>query len=100
MKTLVTHPGTQHSFRLAGQLQRHGLLGRFCTSFAYVPDGIWGRCLKHLPMGLRNTLSNRRLEGVSAEKLRACPFIEYRAQRRLRAGEDFQTVMFERNAAF
>lgn len=100
MKTLLTHPGTQHSFRLAGQLQKRALLGRFCTGFAYVPDSLWGRGIEHLPMRIRNTISNRRLEGVSIEKLRACPLIEYRAQRRLRAGEDFQTVMFERNAAF
>lgn len=100
IKTLVAHPGTQHSFRLAGQLQRHGFLSRFCTGFAYIPDSILGRCIDHLPMSLRNNFSNRRLEGVSIEKLRAWPLAEFRALRRLRAGEDFQTVMFERNAVF
>ena len=100
MKTLVTHPGTQHSFRLAGQLERHGFLSRFCTGFAYVPDSMLGRCIERLPMLLRKNFSNRRLEGVSIEKLRARPYVEWRALRRLRAGDDFQTVMFERNAAF
>jgi starch synthase len=100
MKALLVHPGTQHSFRLARQLQRHGYLGRFCTGFAYVPNSVLGHGIDHLPMCIRKSFSSRRLEGVSAERLRARPLIEYRALRRLRAGEDFQTVMFERNAAF
>jgi glycosyltransferase involved in cell wall biosynthesis len=51
-------------------------------------------------MKFRNSLSNRRLQGVSSAKLRAQPLTEYRAIRRLRAGEDFQQVMFDRNATF
>jgi alpha-maltose-1-phosphate synthase len=100
MRTLLVHPGTQHSFRLASQLQRHGILNRFCTGFAFVPNSLLGHCIQHLPKGIRNSLSNRRLDGVSIEKLRSWPYVEWRALRRLRAGEDFQRVMFERNAAF
>src|SRR5207302_7108614 len=38
VKALLVHPGTQYSFRLAGQLQLHGCLSRFWTGMAYVPD--------------------------------------------------------------
>jgi glycosyltransferase involved in cell wall biosynthesis len=40
------------------------------------------------------------LEGVSPNKLRTRPLLEVNAMRRLRAGQDAQTTLFERNAAF
>src|SRR6202142_2606659 len=100
MKALIAHPGTQYSFRLAAQLDRHGLLSRFCTGFVYVPGGILGHSIELLPGRIRNSFSNRRLQGVPPGRLRARPSIEWRALRRLRAGQDYQTVMLERNAAF
>src|SRR6059036_3216086 len=100
MKTLLVHPGTQYSFRLAGQLQRHGCLSRFWTGFAYVPDSIAGRCIRCLPPRLHRKLTNRRLEGLPARRVRTQTLVEWKAMRRLRAGDDEQTVMFERNAAF
>jgi starch synthase len=100
MKALLVHPGTQYSFQLAGQLQSHGCLSRFWTGVAYVPESPLGRCLERLPKRVQRQLSNRRLEGVSTDKICTRPFGEWWALRRLRAGQDHQTVMFERNAAF
>jgi alpha-maltose-1-phosphate synthase len=51
-------------------------------------------------MRFQRRLANRRLEGVSTDRLCTRPFIEWRALRRLRAGENDQTVMFERNGVF
>jgi glycosyltransferase involved in cell wall biosynthesis len=53
-----------------------------------------------LPNRYRCRLANRRLEGVRSRNLRTRPLLEWRAIRRLEAGEEEQTVMFERNAAF
>lgn len=99
-KVLLVHPGTQYSFRLAQQLERHGCLARFWTGIAYVPDTPLGRCIHYLPQRFTRQLSNRRLEGVPSERIRIRPLGELRALRRLRAGHDDQKVMFERNAAF
>src|ERR1700719_4435231 len=100
MKALVVHPGTQHSFQLVRQLQRHGSLGRFWTGFGYIPDSKLGRLVECLPAQFERRLSNRRLDGLPAEHLRTRPLTELRALLRLRAGHDSQAVMFERNAAF
>lgn len=100
MRTLVVHPGTQYSFHLARELQRHGCLGRFWTGLAYVPQSVLGRCIQSLPNHYQRRLANRRLEGVPTENLRTQPLLEWRAVRRSRVGHRDETVMYERNAAF
>src|SRR5258708_5075583 len=100
MKALVVHPGTQHSFQLVRQLQRHESLSRFWTGFGYIPDSNLGRFVECLPAEFQRRLSNRRLDGLPTENLRTRPLTELRALLRLRAGHDSQSVMFERNAAF
>jgi glycosyltransferase involved in cell wall biosynthesis len=100
MKALVVHPGTQLSFRIARQLERHGCLSRFWTGFAYVPGSLLEYCIRCLPASLRRIVSSRRLTGVPSRKLRTRPLIEGRAMFRLRSGQDEQAVMFDRNTAF
>ncbi len=100
MNALLVHPGTQYSFRIAGQLHRHGCLGRFWTGFAYVPGSLLGHCIQCMPASVQRPVANRRLDGVPSGKLRTKPLIEGRALLRLRSGHDEQAVMFERNAAF
>jgi len=99
-KVLLVHPGTQYSFRLARQLERHGCLNRFWTGIAYVPDSPLGRWIHYLPQPVTRQLSNRRLQGVPSEKICIRPFGELRALYQLWAGRDNQRVMYERNAAF
>jgi glycosyltransferase involved in cell wall biosynthesis len=67
---------------------------------AYTPDTPLGRCIQRLPKGVKRQLSNRLLEGVPSERISIRPFGEWWALHRLRAGDDDQTVMFKRNAAF
>lgn len=100
MKALLVHPGTQHSLRLARELERLECLGRFWTGLAYVPNSVLGHCIKCSPTSLQRNLSNRRLDGVPGQRLRTRPFTELRAQRLLRAGHDDQEVFFNRNRAF
>jgi len=100
MKALLVHPGTQHSFALAQQLQRLGCLSRFWTGFAYLPGSPLGRGIGYLPPRLKNKVMARSLDGVPAEKLRTRPYVDLSALRRLRSGYDEQSVMFERNRFF
>jgi starch synthase len=99
-KVLLVHPGTQYSFQLARQLERHGCLNQFWTGMAYVPATLLGRCIQRLPESVKRQLSNRRLEGVPSKRISIRPFGEWQAVQRLRLGHDDQTVMFRRNAAF
>lgn len=100
MKALLAHPGTQHSFRLARQLEQRGCLSRFWTGIAYLPTSPVGRCIRLMPPSVQRKLSNRKLEGVARDHLRTRPLTELRALHRLRAGEEQQRVMLERNAKF
>ena len=100
MKALLVHPGTQHSFALAQQLQRLGCLFRFWTGFAYLPQSRLGRGIGYLPPSLKRVVTSRSLGGLPKEKLRTRLYIDVSALRRLRSGFDEQTVMFERNRAF
>ena len=100
VKALLAHPGTQHSFQLAEQLQQRGCLGRFCTGIAYLPTGPFGHYVQFLPAKVARQLANRRLENVPANRVRTLPFAEWRALRRLYMQNEPQSVMFERNAVF
>jgi starch synthase len=100
MKALLVHPGTQHSFHLAGQLQRHGCLSRFWTGFAYDPQSVVGCQIAYLPTWAQRRLAGRRLTGLPPDKLRTRLITDLRALSRLRVGQDEQRIMFERNADF
>jgi len=100
VKALLVHPGTQHSFRLATQLEKHGCLGRFWTGIAYTPGSLLGRCVPHLPDRLKRHVINRRLAGVPRKRVRTRPLGELLAIWRLRAGRDEQSIFLNRNAAF
>jgi starch synthase len=67
---------------------------------AYVPGSAMGRYVGFLPTRFQRQLANRSLDGVPAENLRTRPLGEWRALRRLRAGHDDQSVMYQRNEAF
>src|ERR1700674_4804064 len=100
MKALLVHPGTQHSFHLARQLQRHGCLSRFWTGFAYDPQSVVGCQIAYLPTWAQRRLAGRRLTGLPPDKLRTRLITDLRALSRLRVGQDEQRIMFERNADF
>jgi starch synthase len=71
---LLAHPGTQHSFRLAEQLHRHGRLDSFHTSLAVGSDLAAGQALGRLPNWAYRLLQNRVLSGVPKHKVKVHPF--------------------------
>ncbi|HPA21370.1 MAG TPA: glycosyltransferase family 4 protein [Verrucomicrobiae bacterium] len=102
MRVIVTHPGTQHAFRLAAELSRLGLLEMFWTGFAYPADSRLGRFLRtSIPSaGIRRKLSSRALAGVPSAKLRCLASVELWAllwKSWLGGGEE---LYWRRNAAF
>jgi glycosyltransferase involved in cell wall biosynthesis len=100
MRVLVSHPGTQHSFRLAAQLHRREALLGFYTGLAFaaggVADGIW----RLLPTKLRRRLSNRRMIGVPPSRLHRRPASELAALWRVRRGGNGQEVWHRRAEMF
>ena len=73
---LLAHPGTQYSFRLAEQLQRHGRLASFHTSLAFTSNLFKASDLGILPKWAYRVLQNRIISGVPKEKVKIHAFEE------------------------
>jgi starch synthase len=99
-KVLLTHPGTQYSFRLALELERQDLLSLFFTGFAFCAGDLFDRVWKRLPTRYRRRLANRRVEGLPSHKLRCHWFGEVSAILAQRSGADPQALLHRRNASF
>jgi alpha-maltose-1-phosphate synthase len=100
MKVLLAHPGTQHSFRLAQQLERQNCLGRFLTGLAFVPGDLLEFFFQCLGSKYERAAANRRLEGVPVAKLKTQLLVELAALLKLRSGQDFQGTFLRRNLVF
>lgn len=98
-RILLAHPGTQHSFHLARELELRGLLLRFWTGFAIAGSGWSFRLLDLMPRSFRRKLPARVVFGVPASKLRTMPVLEWSSRRRLRRA-DQERVLSERNRRF
>ncbi len=101
IKTLLAHPGTQHSHQLAIQLAKRGLLSEFWTGFA-LSQGSWSNKAIQVfaSTSLGKQVANRIIEGVSTKYLHTMPWLEWNALQQLRKGQPGKQVFFERNKAF
>src|SRR5690242_1214466 len=101
MGVLLAHPGTQHSFALAGQLERLGLLTKFCTSLALNKNGVCHRLLSAFPSSRTvAALENRILNGVPPEKVLLRPIAQIACSIRERTGAEAEFAVLERNRSF
>ncbi|HYC72275.1 MAG TPA: glycosyltransferase family 4 protein [Opitutaceae bacterium] len=101
MRVLLAHPGTQHARRLAGELQRLGLLGEFWTGLALAEGGAAARLARLLAGVPRlQALGNRVVPGVPGARLRRVPWNEVIALARLDRGADSLRTLHERNRRF
>ncbi|SJZ98923.1 glycosyltransferase family 4 protein [Sediminibacterium ginsengisoli] len=98
MKILVAHPGTQHSFQLAKELEERGLLLRFYTCLAISDKSITGRLITKFLGG--SSLRNRIIRSVPQKKIKCFLRLEWNTQKLLRKGADSESVLFERNRMF
>jgi len=97
---LVTHPGTQHSFRLAAELEHRDALMAFYTGAAFTAGGLVDSVWQGLPGRWRRILERRRIAGLSPRHLHCRVAGEIAALWRLRGGADAQQVMHRRNKCF
>lgn len=100
MKILLTHPGTQHSFQLARQLYKRGLLYEFHTGVAFGKDSLYYRLFSRMPGFIFHKLSNRFIDEVPDRLIKRNPFIELKALLRLKLGQDEEVVLYNRNKRF
>jgi len=100
MKVLVAHPGTQHSHRLALELNTVGALMTFHTGLAFVAGGWADQCVRSLPSAWSRRLANRRIVGLPAGRLRCHPLLELASLWRIGRGADAQKTLYRRNETF
>ncbi|HVU32287.1 MAG TPA: glycosyltransferase family 4 protein [Opitutaceae bacterium] len=101
MRVLLAHPGTQHAFRLARELDARGLLGEFWTGFALAEHGAgaaFARTVRGWPM--IGGLGSRIATGVAGSRVRTIPGNELRALWQLRQGGESHAVLHDRNRRF
>lgn len=97
MKILLTQPGTQHSYNIATQLERMGILYCFATCFAVGNDN---KISKWLPKGWRKKLARRTVTDLPGSRLYTMPLLEVNALWQLSRGNHREKVFFKRNKAF
>jgi glycosyltransferase involved in cell wall biosynthesis len=100
VKVLLAHPGTQHAYRLAAELERHDALLGFYTGAAFPPGGIVDLATRVLPLNLRRRFANRRIQGVSPRRLHRRLAIETMAIWRRHRGNDVQENWHRRAQSF
>ena len=100
LKILLTHPGTQHSFQLARQLYKRGLLYEFHTGVAFGKDSLYYRFFSMMPGFIFHKLSNRFIDEVPDRFIKRNPIIELKALIRLKLGQDEEVVLYNRNKRF
>ena len=96
-RVLLAHPGTQHSFRLARELDRRKCLDSFYTGLAI---RLTNRMRHLLPTPTRKWFAARTLPDNFSAGLRRKPLLELLALWQLRRGLDEQEVLQRRNDAF
>lgn len=97
---LVAHPGTQHSHRLAAELQRQGRLAGFHTGIALSESGLAGRSWGLLPKVIRRKAANRVVHDVPPDRLHLHPWCEMAALIGMRMHNNLKVVMQRRNQRF
>jgi alpha-maltose-1-phosphate synthase len=100
IKTLLAHPGTQHSFHLARELERLGALETFYTGVAWRPGGKLDRLMRFAPTQFARRLGNRRLQVPFQTRVERRTKIELTALWKTSLGHEEQGVMHERNQRF
>lgn len=92
---LLIHPGTQHSFHLARELNRVGILFKFYTGFAFSKDSFIYKISSVMPM-----LKKRYLGGVHPSQLVSSPLLESISFFLLKLGFNSEMILANKNRIF
>jgi len=101
MSVLLAHPGTQHAFRLARELDHRHLLGEFWTGLALREGGLAASlAVRGRRWPWLGGLASRIARGITPARLHNVPGNEIRALVRMKTGADHLAVIHERNRVF
>lgn len=100
MRALVVHPGTQHSFRLAVELNRLNALSGLHTGFAVGSGGTLEWVCDYLPAYLQRRVSNRRIKEMHHSLVHLQPALEWAALAAISQSANDQGVLHWRNERF
>lgn len=103
-KVLIAHPGTQHSYELAKQLERHGYLFEHWTGFALHKSSLLNKIITiFATKGIKNKISNRYVKQNDSNTLRTNFLIElhkwklFTNNNILKRNENFQLKISEKS---
>lgn len=101
-KILLAHPGTQYSYHLARELNRHGCLQWFQTTLAFSDQSLTGSILRSCAnwFGFERHIENRIVHGVQRDRLACMPRLEIAAIIRAKLGGSNLNVLHCRNVRF
>lgn len=100
LKVLIAHPGTQYSHQLVKQFERQEVLFRYWTGICIPEFRIFNTLLHLLPRKYGAAVSNRTLRNVAVRKIRCQPFNELKSLAKMRAADNTEAIVFERNRIF
>ena len=100
VRALLAHPGTQHAFHLARELDRRNFLSFFFTSISFRSGGLIEKISVYASDSIRKRVVARALPGTFSAQLKTRPRLEAAAQWRLFRGSNEQEVLQRRNDAF
>lgn len=100
MEVIIAHPGTQHAYHLAGQLQLRAQLGTLHTGLAFCSGTIFDRLHRTLPVSRQGRLGSRRIHGLERSKLRTYPLGELLALGLMHVAGATEPVLHWRNQRF
>lgn len=96
MKVLLTHPGTQHSHKLAIELYNQEKLFKFCTRFS-IPEKF--DFFKIISKNYLLKMGNRSIN-IPSNKLRTFPLLEIYYQYLVRSSSPSYKIQYEMNEMF
>ncbi len=100
MKVFIAHPGTQHSYHLASQLERFGMLYKYSTGFTIPEKGLLKKIYNLSPRSIKQRLSGRILHGVPPEKINQNCLIDLVFNKRSKSLKADEQIFYKRNKAF
>lgn len=100
MKVFLAHPGTQHSYHLASQLEKLGMLYKYSTGFTIPQKGFLHKIYELIPPGIKQKISGRVLYGVPANKVNQHRVIDLISFQGTKVSKAHEQILYRRNKLF
>ncbi|MEJ7827414.1 MAG: glycosyltransferase family 4 protein, partial [Segetibacter sp.] len=100
MKVFLAHPGTQHSYHLASQLEKLGMLYKYSTGFTIPQKGFLHKIYTLTPASIKQKISGRVLYGVPASKVKQHRLIDLISFQGTKISKAHEHIHYRRNKLF